>query len=91
MKKVNFPVGQKVRGYGILNEFGEFDFVPEQTGSRSGRIRTIKSGDGFTLSHSTRNVFVHLTLPKSDTLTLIKNLMNCVNNVIGALRNYNLS
>lgn len=91
MKKVDFPVGQKVRGYGLLNEYGEFDFIPEQTGARQGQTKLIKSNDEYTLSETKKMVIAHIRLPKGDNkLDLIKKFFGILNNILTDLREYDL-
>lgn len=88
MRKMDFPVGQKIRGYGTLNEYGEFEFTPEQTGTRAGRIKQLKSGDGFAVSYSNKRVMIHLNIAKKDSLSMIKEVMRVVSNVICILKSY---
>lgn len=89
MKKVDFPVGQKVRGYGLLNEYGEFDFIPEQTGSRQGQTKLIKSNDEYTLSETKKYVLVHFRLPKMESkLDFIKSFLKVFNNALTDLKDY---
>lgn len=90
MKKVDFPVGQKVKGYGVLNEYGEFEFTPEQTGSRAGQIKQLKQGDGYAISYSKKRVIIHLNIAKKDSLGMIKELMSKVSAVICTLKTYEL-
>lgn len=90
MKKIDFVVGQKVKGYGVLNEFGEFEFTPEQTGSRAGQIKQLKQGDGYAISYSKKRVIVHLNIAKGNSLSMIKELMGKVSAVILAFKNYEL-
>lgn len=87
-KRIDIPVGQKVRGYGILNEYGEFEFVPEQTGSRQGRQKIIKTGDNYTLSSTTNSIILHCRVQRGNTLLIIKGLSNIMSNVIRDLREY---
>lgn len=91
MKKMDFPVGQKVRGYGLLNEYGEFDFIPEQTGARQGQTKLIKTNDEYTLSETKKMVIAHIRLPKGDNkLLFIKEFLRIINNVLSDLRDYDL-
>lgn len=88
MKKIEMPVGQKVRGYGLLNEYGEFEFIPEQTGTRIGQVKLLKQGDNYTLSTTKKFVIVHLRLEKVNGLGLIVSLMKTVNEIVSNLKNY---
>lgn len=70
MKKVKreMEVGKRYRGYGYRNEFGEFCFEPENTGSRAGIIKQIATRDGVSLSHSKENLMIHIKLPKRSSM-----------------------
>lgn len=83
------PIGQKVRGYGLLNEYGEFDFIPEQTGIRQGQTKLIKGNDEYTLSETKKMVIVHIRLSKGDSkLDLLKEYLRIFNIVLEDLREY---
>lgn len=83
------PIGQKVRGYGLLNEYGEFDFIPEQTGIRQGQTKLIKGNDEYTLSETKKMVIVHIRLSKGDSkLDLLKEYLRIFNIVLDDLREY---
>ena len=89
MKKIEMPVGQKVRGYGLLNEYGEFDFIPEQTGIRQGQTKLIKGNDEYTLSETKKMVIVHIRLSKADSkMDLLKEYLRIFNIVLEDLREY---
>jgi hypothetical protein len=89
MKKIEMPIGQKVRGYGLLNEYGEFDFIPEQTGIRQGQTKLIKGNDEYTLSETKKMVIVHIRLSKGDSkLDLLKEYLRIFNIVLEDLREY---
>lgn len=88
MKKIEMPVGQKVRGYGLLNEYGEFEFIPEQTGVREGQVKLLKQGDNYTLSTTKKFIIAHIRMEKESGLTLIVKLMKTVNEIVLNLKNY---
>lgn len=67
-QKFDFEVGKKYRGYGYLNEYGEFNFDPEKTGSRSGVIKNIATREGVSLSHSKNFLFVYLKIHKTKSI-----------------------
>lgn len=89
-QKFDFPVGQKVRGYGLMNEYGEFDFIPEQTGSRQGMTKLIKETKNYTISTTKKKLLVYIRIEKQKRLQLISNLLNEVNNVIQDLKSYEI-
>lgn len=88
MKKLIFPVGQKVRGYGVMNEYGEFDFIPEQKGAREGQINLLKQGHDYSVSTTKKLVIVHLRLEKKNGLALLKDFFAKVNEIMNILKNY---
>lgn len=72
LQKQEMPVGTKVRGWGLLNEYGQFDFTPEQTGVRQGTVKRIKEGENFSLSETKDRIIVHVSFKKQGTK--LKNL-----------------
>lgn len=87
-KKQELPVGQKVKGYGLLNEYGEFDFIPENTGSRAGRTKLVKQGENYTISTTNKVIVVHLRLEKKKGLELLQGFMAMWNEIFNVIRNY---
>lgn len=92
MQKMEFAVGQKIRGYGLLNEFGEFDFIPEQTGIRQGETKLIKSTDEYTISETKKKVIIHVRIEKdhNNNLDLLKNYLTIMNKILLELRKYEI-
>lgn len=89
MKKMNFPVGQKVRGYGILNEYGEFDFIPQQVGIRQGQVNIVKSCDEYTVSESKQCVMIRAKFKKTGKkLDDLKTFFNIINQIITIIKEY---
>lgn len=90
-QRIHLVPGVKYRGHGFLNDFGEFEFTPEQTGSREGQRRLIKEGDGFTISETSTKKIIHLTVPrKLAGFELIKEILNVTNKVIQIIRDYEI-
>lgn len=87
-KKFDFPQGTKVRGYGLLNEYGEFDFIPEQTGARQGQLRVIKETADYTITSSKKKINVNIHLKRQNGLPLMKDFMSKVNNILTDLQTY---
>ena len=85
----NLVPGQKYRGYGILNDFGEFEFVPEETGSRKGRVKQVTQGNGYTISMTNKSIMVHINIDrKGTTLSRYKDLMSKVSEVLERIKEY---
>lgn len=90
-KRLELQAGVKYRGYGFINDFGEFEFTPEQTGSRMGKRKLIKEGENFTISETGALRIFHLTLPKGlSGLDLIKEFLNTMNKIVEILRDYEI-
>lgn len=87
-KKRDLPVGQKIKGYGLLNEYGEFDFIPEQTGSRQGQVKVVKETANYSISYSKNRVNVNIHMKRQNGLELMKSYMKIVNEVLFELRSY---
>lgn len=92
-QKRELQVGQKVRGYGLLNEYGEFDFIPEETGSRKGKIKVVKEGDHYKVSSTVNTIQILISLDRGTNLPKLVQLslfMNYVNEVIQILKSYDI-
>ena len=90
-KKKDMVPGVKYRGYGYLNEYGEFEFIPENTGSRQGRKKLLKQGESYTISTTNAHVVVHMLIQKeTERLKLAKEFMQVVNEVLMVLRDYEI-
>lgn len=87
-QKLDLVPGKRYKGYAVVNEYGEMVFTPEQTGSRSGQQKIVKETPEYVLSTTKNLVVFHIRVPKSNGLTLIKNLMSAVNNLISDVKNY---
>lgn len=90
MKKLEIKPGIWYKGRAMLNDFGEVQFVPEQTGAREGQVRQIKKTDRYTLSYSNKSIIVHMNIPKAQGLALLKQFMTTVNNILNDLRTYEI-
>lgn len=60
-------VGKKYPGYGWINDFKEFFFEPEQTGSRAGSIKAICTIDGVHVSETKNLIMVKFNIPKQSS------------------------
>lgn len=90
-KKIEIPIGKKVKGYGILNEFGEFDFIPEQTGSRPNGMKIVKSTDGFTIYECKETIRIVSHVKKnSEKLAFMSDFCKQVNELLRFFRDYDL-
>lgn len=85
---LNFEIGKKVRGYGFLNEFGEFEFTPEETGSRQGRIKIVKTDGPLTVSTTKNNIIFHLCFPRQDSFGLTTLYLRYSNKILQIIKDY---
>jgi hypothetical protein len=59
LKKEELVPGVKYKGYGMLNDYKEFIFTPEKTGSRAGREKILQSWDDMEMSlKETKNYLI---------------------------------
>ena len=91
LKKGQLEVGKRYRGYGVLNEYGEFSFEPENTGIRAGVIRQIAVRDGVNLSQTKDNIIVHMKIRKStNQRDYLRDIMRKVDVLLGLLKEYEI-
>ncbi len=90
-EKVEMVPGRRYRGYGFVNEFGEFCFEPEAVGSQAGRIKPVVQKDGVSLSYSTRHILLRVKLKRGLTaMTLAQELMTKFQLIIKWLKEYDI-
>lgn len=90
-KRLDLIPGQKYKGYGFINEFGEFEFTPEQTGSRKGVKKFIKTGEGFTVCETRDLLITHITVRKTPKkVELMKEYLNIFNKTLEIIRDYEI-
>ena len=90
-QRKDMVAGVKYRGYGYINEFGEFEFTPEQTGINKGKRKVLKEGDGFSIAETTNLVLVTVKVPhKFKGVELVKEYLRVMNNVLNILRDYDI-
>ena len=88
MKKVNLEPGVKYKGYAMLNEYGEIQFTPEQTGLNKGKYSIVKETDGYSIAVTKQFIIIRERIDKKNGLPLIKDFMQTVNSIIQDLRSY---
>lgn len=83
--------GKRYKGYGSINEFGEFDFTPSQVGSKPDQKKIIKEEDEYTLYETKNYVLTSIRVPK--TLNVIKRIMfllSVVDSIITDFKKYEI-
>ena len=72
--------GKRYRGYGFINDYKEFCFEPERTGSHAGQIKEVVVRDGIRVSESKKLVIVKLNIDRQpDKLAYLKVLARMYN------------
>lgn len=89
-QKLEMPIGVKVPGYGILNEYGEFEFLPSQVGSRKGQTKLIKEDVDYTLSSTKNYLIVHMRIARGNVMTIMKSYLRIVDKVLSVMREYEI-
>lgn len=90
-QRLEMTPGVKYRGYGVLNSFGEFEFIPEQTGIRRGKRRFIKQGENFSVSETVNNILIHAAFEKQKSkIELMKEYLKVMNSILEVLRDYEI-
>lgn len=83
--------GKRYRGYGFINEYKEFCFEPEDTGSRAGVIKQIAVREGVSLSETKTLLLIKIKVEKAPTrLELLKLVSNAYNTIVKLLKEYEI-
>ena len=90
IKETMLP-GKRYRGYGFINEYKEFCFEPEDTGSRAGVIKQIAVREGVSLSETKTLLLIKIKVEKAPTrLELLKLVSNAYNTIVKLLKEYEI-
>lgn len=88
---MELQAGTKYKGYFWVNEYGEIQVQPEQTGANAGRMKIIKEGTGWTVNNTQKKVIVHISFDKQENkLENIQVFMKKVDEVINVLKEYEI-
>lgn len=89
--KEEMKVGKRYKGYGYINEYKQFCFEPEATGSQAGREKMLMTKGDVTIKRTKNYLIVNMKTPlKYDEPTLAKDLMSKFNIVFDFLKNYEI-
>ena len=84
--------GVKYQGYGMLNNFREFMFVPAQKGANEGRMTIVQQGEGWSVHTTRENIVVHIKMPRKNTrIERITQFLSLQQQVLDVLKEYDLS
>lgn len=90
-KKEEMIPGKKYLGYGYINEFKEFYFEPQQTGSRAGVIKEICVTDGVHVKETKKLIMVQFNIEKDTTKqSYFIRLTSVVKIITKILRDYDI-
>lgn len=81
-------IGVKYSGYGVLNEFGEWSFVPSQVGSRKGRKKFVCGDNDYTIYTTNKKILIHVSLERNERLSLISAFCRIVDRLLTAFKDY---
>lgn len=93
LKKEEMKPGVKYKGYGFINEFKEFCFQPEATGSQAGREKMVKAwpDDMITLKETKNYLIITMKEDKtSDEAERVRDLMRKFNLIFNFLKTYEI-
>lgn len=83
--------GRRYRGYGYVNEFKEFCFEPEATGSREGVIKAICTRGGVGISETRQYLLIRVKMAKcTNLLDRLRELARAYNEIVKILREYEI-
>jgi len=90
-EKVDMVPGKRYRGYGFVNEFGEFCFEPEAKGSQAGRITSVVQKDGVSMSYTSRHILLKVKLKRGlAAMTMAEQLMAKFHMITKWLKEYDI-
>lgn len=87
-QRMDVQIGVKYSGYGVLNEFGEWNFIPSQVGSRKGRKKFVCGDNDYTVYTTNKKVLVHMSLERADRFGVIKCFLKIVDRLLNTFREY---
>lgn len=92
-QKKDLQPGVKYRGYGLLNEYGEFEFIPEETGKNKGKRKMLKQGANYSVSLTRDSILVHINQSRSsyeNKVQLMTQFIGTVNEILKIFREYEI-
>ena len=84
----DIQVGVKYSGYGVLNEFGEWTFIPSQVGSRKGRKKFVCGDNDYTVYTTNKKVLIHVSLDRDERFALVKGFLRIIDRLLTAFKDY---
>jgi len=87
--KKDLTPGVRYRGYGFINEYGEFQFEPEDTGSRQGQTKFVVQTENYTVAETSKYVLIRAKVEKEGkSLDRLTKFLKIFNELITVFREY---
>lgn len=89
MNKFQLQPGVKYRGTAWINEYGEFQFIPQQKGSKPSNFKVVHQDEDFAIYESAHLWQVRVSFPKKDldTVNFLHVFTSACNKLVGYLSN----
>lgn len=87
-QRMDVQVGVKYSGYGVLNEFGEWTFIPSQVGSRKGRKKFVCGDNDYTIYTTNKKVLVHISFERGERMEILQSFLRITDRLLTAFKNY---
>lgn len=84
----DIEVGVKYSGYGVLNEFGEWTFIPSQVGSRAGKKKFVCGDNDYTVYSTAKKIIIHATISRGERFPIIQAFLKIVDRLLSVLKDY---
>lgn len=89
MKKIKLEPGKRYKGYAVLNEYGEINFTPEQTGSRPDLKKIVIATEDYTIYETKKFLIASLRVDRSLSFqSRVQNLLGIFNLVLSQFYKY---
>lgn len=91
MEKIDLPIGKKVKGYGLRNEYGEFQFIPAQIGTRTDGMRLVTENEAFQIFECKKKIKVVMNFKKCGKgIDNVINFSRVASNLMLELKKYDI-
>lgn len=90
-KKEEMIPGKRYKGYGYINDYKQFCFEPEATGSQAGREICLFSKDGVSIKQTKNFLLVNMRINRNLTeAEMAKQMMGKFNVAFNFLKDYEI-
>lgn len=89
LKEQKLEIGVKYRGWGVINEFGQVTFTPEQKGALQGKKKLLCEGEGYSIYTTPKKIVVHFSISRQQKkVDLLANFFNTMTKLQEIFRQY---